>query len=68
MDFVALGAIAGVGFTVSLLMAQLAFADKPQILAEATIAVVIGSLVSMAFGAIIAQRRGKHYQRLARNS
>ena len=68
LDFVALGAIAGVGFTVSLLMAQLAFADNPQILAEATIAVVIGSLVSMALGAVIAQRRGKYYQRLARNS
>lgn len=66
LDFIALGAIAGVGFTVSLLMAQLAFIDQPQLLAEATIAVVIGSLVSMAIGALIVGRRGKHYLKISR--
>lgn len=66
LDFIALGAIAGVGFTVSLLMAQLAFIDQPQHLAEATIAVVIGSLVSMAIGALIVGRRGKHYLKISR--
>lgn len=67
-DFLALGAIAGVGFTVSLLMAQLAFEGDSPLLAESTIAVVIGSLISMAVGAVLAQWRGKQYQKLARKS
>ena len=63
MDFVALSALAGVGFTVSLLMANLAFIGQEQILAEATLAVIIGSLISMALGAAIAQSRGRYYMR-----
>ncbi|MEY3972358.1 MAG: Na+/H+ antiporter NhaA, partial [Actinomycetota bacterium] len=63
VDFVALGAIAGVGFTVSLLMTQLAFENDPQLLAEATIAVVIGSLISMGLGAVLISNRAKHYRR-----
>lgn len=63
VDFVALGAIAGVGFTVSLLMTQLAFENHPQLLAEATIAVVIGSLLSMGLGSVLVSNRAKHYRR-----
>lgn len=66
IDFVALAALAGVGFTVSLLMAALAFKGSPELLAEATIAVVIGSLISMAIGAVIAQARGRYYRRQKR--
>lgn len=66
-DFVALGAIAGVGFTVSLLMTQLAFVNSPQLLAEATIAVVIGSLISMGLGAILITARVRHYKKLKTN-
>ncbi|MFM1783942.1 MAG: Na+/H+ antiporter NhaA, partial [Actinomycetota bacterium] len=62
LDFVALGAIAGVGFTVSLLMAHLAFENSPQLLAEATVAVVIGSLISMVVGAILIRFRVRHYK------
>ncbi len=60
-DFAAVAGLAGVGFTVSLLMANLAFFDNTQILAEATLAVIIGSLLSMAFGAWLAQKRGRYY-------
>lgn len=66
IDFVALAALAGVGFTVSLLMAALAFKGSPELLAEATIAVVIGSLISMAIGAVISQARGRYYRRQKR--
>ncbi|NBU22875.1 MAG: Na+/H+ antiporter NhaA [Actinobacteria bacterium] len=65
LDFVAIAAIAGVGFTVSLLMTNLSFADQPEILAEATLAVIFGSLVSMAIGAILASLRGRHHMHKA---
>lgn len=63
LDYVAIAALAGVGFTVSLLMANLAFAGMEQILAEATLAVILGSLISMAIGGVLAQQRGRYYQR-----
>ena len=64
MDFLALSALAGVGFTVSMLMAKLAFEDHPQLAAEATLAVLLGSVISMTIGAAIAQSRSKHYRKL----
>lgn len=66
-DFVAIAALAGVGFTVSLLMTNLAFVATPEILAEATLAVIVGSLAAMVIGAGVAQARGNHYKKLARN-
>ena len=66
LDYVAVSGLAGVGFTVSLLMANLAFADNESALAEATLAVILGSLASMAIGAAIAQQRGAHYRKLRR--
>ena len=64
LDFLALSALAGVGFTVSMLMAKLAFEDHPQLAAEATLAVLLGSVISMTIGAAIAQSRSKHYRKL----
>lgn len=64
LDFVAVAALAGVGFTVSLLMSKLAFADNEKALAEATLAVLVGSLISMGIGAALAQARGRYYKRL----
>jgi len=64
MDFLALAALAGVGFTVSLLMAKLAFEDHPEYMAESTLAVLLGSVISMTIGAFIAQSRAKHYRKL----
>ena len=64
LDFLALSALAGVGFTVSMLMAKLAFEDHPQLAAEATLAVLLGSVISMTIGAAIAQSRAKHYRKL----
>jgi len=66
LDFTAIAALAGVGFTVSLLMANLAFANDESALAEATLAVILGSLASMAVGAAVAQQRGRYYRRLRR--
>lgn len=64
LDFLAVAALAGVGFTVSLLMAKLAFEDSPEIAAEATLAVILGSVISMMIGAALAQARGKHYRKM----
>ncbi len=64
LDFVAVAALAGVGFTVSLLMSKLAFADNEKALAEATLAVLVGSLISMGIGAALAQYRGRYYKKL----
>jgi NhaA family Na+:H+ antiporter len=67
IDFTAVAAIAGVGFTVSLLMTKLSFEQMPEVLAEATLAVILGSLISMAIGGLLASWRGRHYKRLARS-
>ena len=61
LDFAAVAGLAGIGFTVSLLMTNLAFESIPEIKAEATLAVIVGSLLSLAFGAYLAQLRGRHY-------
>jgi len=66
LDYVAVSGLAGVGFTVSLLMANLAFATNETALAEATLAVILGSLASMTIGAVIAQQRGAYYRKLRR--
>jgi|TARA_B110000977_G_scaffold16517_1_gene20256 NhaA family Na+:H+ antiporter len=63
LDFLAISGLAGIGFTVSLLMTNLAFADTQYIVAEATLAVILGSLVSMAFGGWLAQVRGRYHMR-----
>ena len=64
LDFLAVAALAGVGFTVSLLMAKLAFEDHPELAAEATLAVILGSVISMFVGALLSQSRGRYYKKL----
>ena len=63
LDFAAVAGLAGIGFTVSLLMTNLAFESIPEIKAEATLAVIVGSLLSLAFGAYLSQLRGKYYSK-----
>jgi Na+/H+ antiporter NhaA len=45
-------------------MAKLAFGDHPELAAEATLAVILGSVISMVIGAAIAQSRARHYRKL----
>ena len=63
LDFLAISGLAGVGFTVSLLMTNLAFVDTQYIVAEATLAVILGSMLAMGFGAWLSQLRGRYYMR-----
>jgi len=63
LDFLAISGLAGIGFTVSLLMTNLAFKDTQYIVAEATLAVILGSLLAMAFGGWLSQVRGRYHMR-----
>jgi NhaA family Na+:H+ antiporter len=58
-DFIPLGFLAGVGFTVSLLMAHLAFLGNPELYAQAVLGVLLGSFVAMGAGGVLLWLRGQ---------
>ena len=58
------GALGGIGFTVSLLMNELAFATKPEVADEGTLAVLLGSTISMVVAAILVSWLAAYYRRL----
>jgi NhaA family Na+:H+ antiporter len=58
------GALGGVGFTVSLLMNELAFADSPEVADEGTLAVLLGSAISIVVAAVLVSRLAAYYKRL----
>ncbi len=62
-DLLAAGALGGIGFTVSLLLSELAFADAPVIRDEATLGVLGGSMISIVLAAILVAARARHYRR-----
>jgi NhaA family Na+:H+ antiporter len=47
------GALGGIGFTVSLLMNELAFAGSPEVADEGTLAVLLGSSISIVVSAVL---------------
>lgn len=65
-DFLAMALLAGVGFTVSLLMSSLAFESVPYIQAEATLAVILGSLIAMTLGGWVTGMRVRQLRRRQR--
>jgi NhaA family Na+:H+ antiporter len=60
------GALGGVGFTVSLLMNELAFAGAPEVADEGTLAVLLGSAVSIVLAAVLVSRLAAPYRRRLR--
>lgn len=60
----AAGALGGVGFTVSLLMNELAFAAQPEVADEGTLAVLLGSSISIVMAAILVSTLAGTYRRL----
>ncbi|MCU1425904.1 MAG: Na+/H+ antiporter NhaA, partial [Microbacteriaceae bacterium] len=58
------GALGGVGFTVSLLMNELAFQNSPEVADEGTLAVLLGSCISIVVSAILVSRLAAYYGRL----
>ncbi|MFK3834479.1 Na+/H+ antiporter NhaA [Microbacterium sp. NPDC087868] len=64
-DILAAGALGGIGFTVSLLLANLAFASDDGIRDQAILGVLVGSLLSLLFSGVVVSARARHYRRIA---
>ena len=64
-DLLAVGALGGIGFTVSLLLSELAFARQPEIRDQAILGVLAGSVISLIIAAILVSLRAAHHRRLA---
>ncbi|ARF56652.1 Na+/H+ antiporter NhaA [Streptomyces gilvosporeus] len=63
-DVFAVATLAGIGFTVSLLIGELAFADDPALTAEIKAAVLIGSLLAAVCAAVLLKLRNNKYRAL----
>lgn len=63
-DVLALAALGGIGFTVSLLMAELSFAGAAATRDQAILGVMAGSLISLIVGAMLVSWRAWHHRRL----
>ncbi|MFF1573664.1 Na+/H+ antiporter NhaA [Leifsonia sp. NPDC058292] len=63
-----IGALGGIGFTVSLLMNELAFAGQDTVRAEGTLAVLLGSAVSIVAAGFAVTGLARRYRRLHPNS
>ncbi len=64
-DLIAAGALGGIGFTVSLLLGELAFAGNSEISAEVTLAVLAGSIISMVIAGFLVSLRARKYRKAA---
>ena len=62
IDMAGLSLVSGVGFTVSLLMAELAFDDDDRNLATAKAGILMGSLVAAVLAAVILRFRDRAYR------
>ncbi|MGW9632159.1 Na+/H+ antiporter NhaA [Agromyces sp. NPDC055520] len=62
-DLLVVGALGGVGFTVSLLMNELAFVGLPEVADEGTLAVLLGSGVAIVVSAVVVTLRSRYYKR-----
>ncbi len=61
-DIIAVGIVAGVGFTVSLLISELAFEESASLLTDAKLAVLTASVISALLASIALMRRGRHHE------
>ena len=65
VDLLAAGALGGIGFTVSLLLSELAFAGSRLLRDEAILGVLAGSVISLVLAAILVSARARGYRRAA---
>ncbi|MEU3062146.1 Na+/H+ antiporter NhaA [Streptomyces subrutilus] len=63
-DVFAVASLAGIGFTVSLLIGELAFADDPALMDEVKAAVLIGSLIAAVLACVLLKLRNRTYRDL----
>jgi NhaA family Na+:H+ antiporter len=61
-DLLAVAMLGGIGFTVSLLMNELAFASSEEVVDEGTLAVLLGSGISIMLAAILVTARSRSYR------
>lgn len=64
-DLLAVGALGGVGFTVSLLLGELAFADAPGVRDQVVLGVLAGSAISLVLAAMLVSWRAWLHRRPA---
>lgn len=62
-DLAVVGALGGIGFTVSLLMNELAFTGLPEVVDEGTLAVLLGSGIAMVFSAVFVSMHSRQYKK-----
>jgi NhaA family Na+:H+ antiporter len=63
-DIMVVACLGGIGFTVSLLMSELAFARHEDVADEGTLAVLLGSCIAMVASAVVVSLRARHYRRM----
>ncbi|WP_441245173.1 Na+/H+ antiporter NhaA [Kitasatospora sp. McL0602] len=63
-DLFAVSTLAGIGFTVSLLISELAFPDDPALADRAKAAVLVGSLLCAVIATVLLKLRNRHYRQL----
>ena len=64
-DILAVAGLGGIGFTVSLLMNELAYAKQAEVAVEGTLAVLIASVVAAVTGVTLTAIRARHYRSLS---
>jgi NhaA family Na+:H+ antiporter len=62
-DVLVVAGLGGIGFTVSLLMNELAYRDQLDVAAEGTLAVLLGSLVAIVIGGVLTALRSRAVRR-----
>lgn len=61
-DVIAVAALGGIGFTVSLLMNELAFESQPEVADEVTLAVIAGSFIAAIIGGTLTAVRARAHR------
>jgi NhaA family Na+:H+ antiporter len=64
-DVAAIGVLAGIGFTVALLIAELGYEGSEQLLGPAKAAILTASVIATVLAAIVLTARRRHYDRVA---
>ena len=62
-DVLVVATLGGIGFTVSLLMNELAFRGDATVTSEGTLAVLAGSVIAAIIGVVVTARRARQYRR-----
>lgn len=64
IDVFGVSLLAGIGFTVSLLIGELAYGTDPGRQSVVKVAVLAGSLLAAAFAAVVLRARNRHYRQI----